>query len=476
MTLRAGAFLILPVLLLRAQTPAQEAVIRTHPYTPPSTILHAESNLVEAGLTVRDSNGRAVAGLQATDFEVFDNGVPETIAAFSELRTDAKLAGTAQPEPKFVTFFFDDLHTGRLDMPFVKQAARAFAVKYLKPGNRVSIATTSGVGDLDFTGDATRFAEKADRLISHVHIYHSLDEYHADSLATLSELGSAAKRLSEAPGMRILVSVSSGFIIHVGTERDVESEVQKMIDAAVHLNVMVQAIDAKGLSVDHNTWKFNRPLKEIAQGTGGHLFENSNDIVGSMEQAANPETSYTLAFNPGSRDGKFHTLKIRFKSKRGDSIEFRPGYFSRKGDDSEKKLAARTPMDDAVFSGQTLRDIPATVTLAGGEPKDGAIPVSIGITIDVSRLQFATAHGRHMQQIAFLMTLLDAKGAFVTGKESIMELALTDEKLALLKRDGLKTVATLNVPPGIYQVRTVVREGMKGSLAASTTAVELRAK
>jgi hypothetical protein len=40
----------------------------------------------------------------------------------------------------------------------------------------------------------------------------------------------------------------------------------------------------------------------------------------------------------------------------------------------------------------------------------------------------------------------------------------------------LKTVATLNAPAGVYQVRTVVREGMKGGLTASTTAVELHAK
>jgi hypothetical protein len=130
-----------------------------------------------------------------------------------------------------------------------------------------------------------------------------------------------------------------------------------------------------------------------------------------------------------------------------------------------------------VFSKQTLSDIPATVALAAGPPTDGtAIPVSIGITVDVSRLQFTTAKGRHMQQLVFLMALLDANGVFVIGKESIMDLALTDEKLASLKKGGLKAVATLNARAGIYQMRTVIREGMKGALSASTTAVELRAK
>ncbi len=374
---------------------------------------------------------------------------------------------------------------GNFDLPFVKQAARKFIAQGVKPPDRMSIATTSGAGGLDFTTDAKLFAEKLEHLNLHTHVIHSLEEYQGDSGNTLAELGAAARRLSAAPGTRILVLMSSGFVIHVGAEHDVEPEVQKVIDTAVGCNVVVHAIDAKGLTPNPNTWRLNRPLKEIAQGTGGHLFENTNDLAGAMQLAADPEVTYLLAFKPESPDGKFHTLKIRFKSKRGDSVEFRPGYFSRP-DDSEKALAARAPLDDAVFSKQTLRDVPATVTLGAGQAKDGTdgtkdgtagtIPVSIGITIDVNRLQFGTANDRHLQQIVFLMTLLDANGGFVTGKESIMDLALTDEKLASLKKGGLKAVATLNAPTGTYQARIVVREGMKGGLTTLTTAVELHAK
>src|SRR5580658_9915890 len=125
---RAAAFLTICALLIRAQTPVQEVAIRTHSYTPPSAILHAESNLVESGLTVRDSRGRTVAGLHASDFEVLDNGVAQQITAFSELRTDGKpialgsAPASGKPpetvpavnippaEPRHVTFFFDDFH------------------------------------------------------------------------------------------------------------------------------------------------------------------------------------------------------------------------------------------------------------------------------------------------------------------------------------------------------------------------------
>lgn len=42
--------------LLAAQEPPKEVVIRTHPYTPPSAILRANTSLVETPLIVRDSN------------------------------------------------------------------------------------------------------------------------------------------------------------------------------------------------------------------------------------------------------------------------------------------------------------------------------------------------------------------------------------------------------------------------------------
>jgi VWFA-related protein len=508
---RAAAVLALCT-VLGAQTPWPEVSIRTNPYSPPSAILHTESNLVETGLTVRDANNHAVGGLHASDFEVLDDGVPQQITGFSELRSDRQQAAptstapnlgqsvdavpparTGPLEPRYVTFFFDDIHTFDLNtggvtkipagVDFLKQAAHAFLDRGMRPADWLSIVTASGEGDLDFTQDAKLFAGKFNGLRSHAYAV-SWAAYQTQTLNMIAALKFAAKRLSEAPGARALLVISHGYNNRLG-----QREFDDFVDTALRGNITVHAISARGLEVtppelspaaiiafDNGRFFYGLPMQEMAERTGGHFFKDTDDFAGAMEQAVNPEVSYLLAFRPGTPDGKLHSLKIRFAAKRHESLEFRQSYLSRKEDDSEKKLAARAPMDDAVFSNQTLQDVPAAVTLFGGLPKDGVVPVSVGVTVDVNRLQFASSHGRHMQQIVFLMTLLDAQGEFVTGKESIMELALTDAKLALLKKDGLKTVATLNARPGIYQVRTIVREGMKGSLAASTTAVDLRAK
>ena len=108
---RAVAFL-LPATFLCAQ---QEVVIRSHAYTPPAAILRSETTLVEADLTVRDSQGHTIPNLHASDFQVFDDGVPQKITAFSELHSDGKLTAPASvaenippaeippPAPKYVT-------------------------------------------------------------------------------------------------------------------------------------------------------------------------------------------------------------------------------------------------------------------------------------------------------------------------------------------------------------------------------------
>ena len=544
---RAAAFLMVCA-LLGAQTPPKEVAIRTHPYTPPSTVLRADANLVETGLTVRDPRGHPVAGLHASDFEVLDNGVPQQIAAFSEIQPEASpptaapltaklpvpVPSAAPPNPpKFVTFFFDDFHVANGSMQFVKQGARAFISKGIKPSDHLSIVTASGEGDLDFTTDAKLFAERLEHLSSHARVVipaacgvspidsyiflHNLDGQIVEeaigvamncaacspnargcrataygiaqsaaqstweqvqmlSHETMDALAFAEKRLSQMNGTRILVLTSAGFLLRPG----VPPELQSFIDTALRRNIVVDAIGAEGLDARMSGPKdflrrsqFLMPLENIAIGTGGHYFRDTNDLAGAMELAANPGVSYLLAFNPGSPDGKFHTLKIRFKSKNGDDLQFRPGYFS---PDPKKQVSARARMDDAVFSRQTLHEIPIGVALAAAPPKDAGTSVSVRLTVDVNALRFTDVNGRHTQQIVFVTALLDASGGFVTGKESIMDLALTDEKLASFKKTGLTAVATLDAYAGVFQVRTVVREGMKGSLAAITTPVEVPAR
>lgn len=559
--------LLFSALLLRAQPPPQEVVIRSHPYIPPPTSpLTAETNLVETILVVRDAKGQPVGGFRASEFQLLDNGKPQQILSFVETKLPepgtlpSSTAATnksvtkspaARPTGKAVTLFFDDLHTDSPELLRSIGATRKFVTSALQPADRLAIVTSSGTADQDFTSDPALIEAKLDQIHTHVRqpvascpaltpvdAYLLIKGVDADvkqqateqaqiclcgssadpgcmnsktTLATapglaqsaaetvwsqvegqssiaVAAIGEAVRRLAAVNGPRIMVLISSGFLPPLAGQK---SMMDPIVTAALRWNIVIHSLDAKSLDPERETingsgnqstridrtqmtrrtalWE---PLEKVSKGTGGHFFHNNNDLAAALQMATAPSISYQVSFNPGARDGQFHNLKIAFKNKVFYSLQFRPGYFS--PPEVKKEPLNRAALDAAVFSKQTLREIPAAVTLAAGPPSEGTIPLSISVLVDVKQLQFTTDAGRHIQQIVFLTTLLDAGNSFVTGKEAVMDLSLTDEKLASLQKDGLKAVTTISVPAGIYHVRTVIREAMKGSLAASTIPIDLR--
>ena len=70
--------------------------------------------------------------------------------------------------------------------------------------------------------------------------------------------------------------------------------------------------------------------------------------------------------------------------------------------------------------------------------------------------------------------MLDGKGNFVTGKEGVAELALSETTFALLAPSGLNLVLRLEAPPGTYQLRLVAADEGDAHVSASTQALELK--
>jgi len=72
-------------------------------------------------------------------------------------------------------------------------------------------------------------------------------------------------------------------------------------------------------------------LAEMASGTGGVFFENSNDLdEGFRRVAVAPEYYYVLGFSPQNLklDGSFHALKVTLKPPGDLSLSARRGYYA----------------------------------------------------------------------------------------------------------------------------------------------------
>ncbi len=173
---------VLAVAALCAQQNLSEDEVRlsSQPYTPKSpATLRVQANLVDVRVVVRDSKGEPVASLQQSDFQIFDNGKPQTISAFSvenSSRAAASVAAAestppavaANPAPapakaalprRYVALFFDDLNMPMGDLVPARKAAQDFISKNLEPNDRVGIFTSSTSVTLEFTSDTRKLLD-----------------------------------------------------------------------------------------------------------------------------------------------------------------------------------------------------------------------------------------------------------------------------------------------------------------------------
>ena len=153
--------------LLAAQAPNSSSPAPTQAASP--SVISVQTNLVLVRVVVRDGHGNAVTGLSQTDFQLFDNGKPQTIAYFSienaaatptaagaptTQQAGAPSANSPTSTQRYTALFFDDYHLQIQSLDQTRKAAQAFVTKALNIGDRVGIFTASGQVTLDFTTDA----------------------------------------------------------------------------------------------------------------------------------------------------------------------------------------------------------------------------------------------------------------------------------------------------------------------------------
>ena len=152
------------------------------PQQPPITF-RAEVNYVEVDARVLDQQGKFVAGLKPEDFQVFEDGKPQKVTAFSLVnipleRAERPLFASKPIEPdvrnnmqaadgRIYVIMLDDLHTAALRSQRVKLAAQQFIERYVGANDLAAVVHTSGRGDAgqEFTTSQTRLLRAVDKFM-----------------------------------------------------------------------------------------------------------------------------------------------------------------------------------------------------------------------------------------------------------------------------------------------------------------------
>jgi VWFA-related protein len=175
--MRLARILILPAILTgipHAQTSAPgEVRIRAGSYAPPGATIAVQANLVELATTIRDRKGQPAGGFTVSDFELLDNGKPQKITFFSEVKASHVPEGNPRGDPKdpagvnipagvqppeqapsrYLALFFDDTHAESYGLQKSRLAAEKLIVTGLRSGDHVAVFTDSGAMTVEFTAD-----------------------------------------------------------------------------------------------------------------------------------------------------------------------------------------------------------------------------------------------------------------------------------------------------------------------------------
>jgi VWFA-related protein len=474
----------------------------------------------------------------------------EVTAGDPDLDKDSKKAPAGLLASRFVAYLFDDMHTNFGDLSMARTAAVKHVAASLQPTDRVAVYTTSGQNALDFTDDREQLRETMNHIMprsrapgvssdcpdvppymadliqnkndtmalnaaareamacgppemtlqtaqamAQAAASRVLSVNEADTQITLSVLKATVQRMSAMPGQRIIVLVSSGFLITINHRQ----EQVEVMDRAIRSNVTISAIDVRGLytvipggdasqsnfrsvsSIAKSQYQSQSALAEgdslaeLADGTGGTFFHNNNDLQeGFRRTNASPEFMYVLAFSPQNLkfDGSYHALKVTAKETKGVTLQARRGYYAPKHS-SNAEEDAKEEIRVALFSREEVSDIPVQLHTQFFKPTDKTAKLAVLVQVDLKHLHFKKADGRNKNTLNVVSAVFDRNGILVGAVQKNLEMRLKEETFAARLDNGIALKTSFDVTPGSYIVRLVVRDSEGQTMAARNGVVEI---
>ncbi len=273
---------------------ASSQAVQPNPQVPPVTF-RVEINYVEVDAVVVDKKGDFVSGLQQGDFQVFEDGKPQTLTNFGLVEIPIEYAEAPlfvkQPiepdvqsnvkpfEGRVYVIVLDDLHVEALHTQMVRNAAKKFIQNALGANDVAAVVNMQGTASQDFTGNkrllmaaVDRFTGKALRsaTLNRIDDYNNTvgtragatstprdtDDFERsyNATTTLDTLAQLSEYLSGIRGRRkAMVFFSEGIdyditdVFNNQGASDVLQRTRDAIAAATRANVSIYSVDPRGL-------------------------------------------------------------------------------------------------------------------------------------------------------------------------------------------------------------------------------------
>ena len=278
-------------------------------------VFRTGTRTVPVYVTVTDAEGRLVPDLGRDDFEILDNGKPQTISIFA-----------SDIQPIMVVMMLDRSGSMVDNFRRVQEAAEQFVTRLL-PADKARIGSFS----YRIQVDPRTFTNDRDELLRI--LYRELQEPGPTPLWNAVSVGMTA--LTRQEGRRVVLVFTDG-ADNPGNDRATNISLGDLMKRAREEDVMVYGVGLAGRAPGrgmrgrggyggYGGWggpaggRTQRPdegLAKLAAESGGGYFEleSTDDLGATFARVADElHRQYAMGFTPEKLDGKTHKLEVRVK-------------------------------------------------------------------------------------------------------------------------------------------------------------------
>lgn len=274
-----------------------------------------------------------------------------------------------------------------------------------------------------------------------------------------------ATLLRDVPGQKDVLMLSGGFGGPLLRDARTLEFLQEMFRAFRKSSVTLHAIDIGGVPGIDDVSFNSDSLLFFANATGGDLVENTNNIaVATSRILQRTGVVYLLSFQPEDpdEDPQFRKIEVKLKdAPRGAKLYYRPGYYTPRP--AHKREPYEQRIDGAGWLLTNLEaselDVKVHGQMDGAE--DGRLQIPLAIEVDGESLLAIRTKKK---------SWLEMQAAVIDESGEVREMLLGRTKVdfraqkSVLDTGGVRFVSELELPPGEYELRVLVRSSREGQV------------
>ena len=299
-----------------------------------------------------------------------------------------------------------------------------------------------------------------------------------EASALVASLSALADAMRWVEGSKYLVLFSRGFESYAYTS-EAGSWLLKELDQAIEkfrrAGWAIHAVETTGDLNTGNRRQRREALFLLAEETGGVLLENEPDLSHAMGRVLEQTSvTYVLTFQTPElpMDGAFRNLRVELAgdAARGARVFHRAGYFVPKPFAELSTEERRTLTAELVLAGQEIEEIGCRVLVSPAELTEGRARVPV--VLDVDSLSLLAARNWQATRVEALAYAFDEAGD-VAGTWGA-SFFITPNVVRRAERAGsMVFYGELDLAPGEYQVRSLVRNVEDGRVTLRNTRVRV---